>query len=343
MEKVKVGFSRIFIRAIANQLVRSAYRGVLGREPDEAAAGYIERIKRGGSLDDVLAEIVFSDEARRRFTSGQLVTMPDQKLSDCDPVNAVGFIEHIKQRNFLDSNLAWNEIKFSDLPEQCFRDKKSEHITGLVRYSGTIDIEQVYKSLRIQYHGGADPAIFNTIVELQSCPNHLSLTISDVNSRVFVESQVVGNYNLVFFHGDQKVVIGSKTTCNSLKAMLCQGGILHIGEDNMLAEGVKIHVGDNHAIFDIETLQVANLKSNPYVVTGKHVWLGQGSALIGDISVGDGSIVAAYSVATKNIPNYVLVAGVPAAIRKNNISWTRDYFGMKASINSALATLGIKV
>jgi sugar O-acyltransferase (sialic acid O-acetyltransferase NeuD family) len=50
---------------------------------------------------------------------------------------------------------------------------------------------------------------------------------------------------------------------------------------------------------------------------GSSCFLGTGSILLPKVHIGNGSIVAAGSVVTKNVPERVLVAGVPAVIKKS--------------------------
>lgn len=50
------------------------------------------------------------------------------------------------------------------------------------------------------------------------------------------------------------------------------------------------------------------------VTIGHDVWLGQGALLKGGVSVGDGAIVAARAVVTRDVPAYAIVAGVPARV-----------------------------
>jgi maltose O-acetyltransferase len=48
-----------------------------------------------------------------------------------------------------------------------------------------------------------------------------------------------------------------------------------------------------------------------------HVWIGGNSIILGGVTIGKGSVVAAGSVVTKDVPEAVLVAGVPAKVIKN--------------------------
>jgi acetyltransferase-like isoleucine patch superfamily enzyme len=54
--------------------------------------------------------------------------------------------------------------------------------------------------------------------------------------------------------------------------------------------------------------------SNGEVVIGSDVWLGTGATLLSGVHIGHGSVVAAKSVVTKDVPPYAMVAGVPAKI-----------------------------
>ncbi|WP_457128575.1 CatB-related O-acetyltransferase [Mucilaginibacter sp. HD30] len=49
---------------------------------------------------------------------------------------------------------------------------------------------------------------------------------------------------------------------------------------------------------------------------GHDVWIGAGVIVLNGITIGNGAVVAAGSVVTKDIPEYAIVAGVPARILK---------------------------
>ncbi|WP_114963982.1 CatB-related O-acetyltransferase [Tritonibacter mobilis] len=53
---------------------------------------------------------------------------------------------------------------------------------------------------------------------------------------------------------------------------------------------------------------------------GNDVWIGHGAYVSAGVNIGDGAIVAANSVVTKDVPPYSVVAGNPAQIRKLRVS-----------------------
>lgn len=49
-------------------------------------------------------------------------------------------------------------------------------------------------------------------------------------------------------------------------------------------------------------------------IIGNDVWIGSNVIILGGLSIGDGAVVAAGAVVTKDIPPYAIVGGVPARI-----------------------------
>lgn len=50
------------------------------------------------------------------------------------------------------------------------------------------------------------------------------------------------------------------------------------------------------------------------IVIGDNVWIGDKATILPNVTIGDGAIIAANSVVTKNIPAYSLAAGNPAIV-----------------------------
>lgn len=50
------------------------------------------------------------------------------------------------------------------------------------------------------------------------------------------------------------------------------------------------------------------------ICIGDDVWIGYGAQVMGGVTIGSGSIVGAGAIVTKDVPEYTVVAGVPAAI-----------------------------
>ena len=54
--------------------------------------------------------------------------------------------------------------------------------------------------------------------------------------------------------------------------------------------------------------------------------LGVGSIILPGVTIGKGSIIGAGSVVTKNVPEYVIAAGIPARILRSDRKWATLLF-----------------
>ena len=62
-------------------------------------------------------------------------------------------------------------------------------------------------------------------------------------------------------------------------------------------------------------------EANKEVIIGNKVWLATGAMIMSGVTIGDGAIVAAGAVVTKDVPERSMVAGVPAKVVKENVDW----------------------
>lgn len=90
---------------------------------------------------------------------------------------------------------------------------------------------------------------------------------------------------------------------------------ISIGDDTFISENVVIRDSDNHKILDGK-----HIPTQPINI-GNHVWIGIGATILKGVTIGDGAIIAAGAVVTKDVPPKTLVGGVPARVIKENVEW----------------------
>lgn len=107
----------------------------------------------------------------------------------------------------------------------------------------------------------------------------------------------------------------------------------HFGEWNHITAINRIEIGeacltgkwvtitDNaHGLTDASSLRIPPLErelvSKGPVVIGRNVWIGDKATILPGVTVGDGAVIAANAVVTKDVPAYSVVAGIPAAVIK---------------------------
>jgi virginiamycin A acetyltransferase len=118
-----------------------------------------------------------------------------------------------------------------------------------------------------------------------------------------------------------KIKIGYATTLGYNNLL---GGTITIGRYCQLGVDVALHA-TNHPISYMSTYinqnlfqgELQQLKEENKIEIGHDVWVGHGVIVVGNVSIGNGAILAAGTVVTKDVAPYTIVAGIPAKpIRK---------------------------
>jgi acetyltransferase EpsM len=100
--------------------------------------------------------------------------------------------------------------------------------------------------------------------------------------------------------------------------LVCPNAVVHV--DASIGNCTIINTGSvvEHDCWVGDFTQISpNATLCGYVQIGENCFISAGSTIIPKIVVGDNSIVAAGSVVTEDVPPNVMVAGVPAKVKKN--------------------------
>jgi acetyltransferase-like isoleucine patch superfamily enzyme len=133
-----------------------------------------------------------------------------------------------------------------------------------------------------------------------------------------------------------------RSGCVMLGAEISHGWRLTIGRNTIIGPHVLldargfITLGDNVNISGHTKIQTAKHEvQDPYfggtylpVVIGNRVWVGMGATIFGGVTIGEGAVVAGGSVVTKDVPPYMIVAGIPARVvgeRTRDLRYELDY------------------
>ncbi len=86
---------------------------------------------------------------------------------------------------------------------------------------------------------------------------------------------------------------------------------------------VDLRTGDSHSIINLNTNKRINYAKD--VTVGNHVWVASHVSILKGVAIPSNSIIATRSLVTKSFnQEYVLIAGSPAEIRKENITWKKE-------------------
>jgi acetyltransferase-like isoleucine patch superfamily enzyme len=109
--------------------------------------------------------------------------------------------------------------------------------------------------------------------------------------------------------GGPDISVGRNIFVNQNCTFYDLGG-LDIGDDVMIGPNVSI-ITSGHPI---EPSQRRDFVVAKPIVIERNVWIAAGATIIGGVTVGENSVVAAGSVITKDVPPNTLVGGNPARV-----------------------------
>ena len=91
---------------------------------------------------------------------------------------------------------------------------------------------------------------------------------------------------------------------------------VHIGRYCSLADDIEFLLGGNHHPEWVSTFphhaSTDEVTGRGDIEIGNNVWIGRGAVIFSGVRIGDGAIVGARSVITKDVDPFMIVAGVPA-------------------------------
>jgi maltose O-acetyltransferase len=98
--------------------------------------------------------------------------------------------------------------------------------------------------------------------------------------------------------------------------MLDGRGTINIGDDSLIGfESLFITSTYNCAQKDVLIKDQGKFAAS--IIIGKNVWIGTRATILPGVEIGDGSIIGANAVVTKNVMPYTIVGGVPAKYIRN--------------------------
>lgn len=143
------------------------------------------------------------------------------------------------------------------------------------------------------------------------------LTFDDADEIRMLFSKLIGkkvdeSFSLIppfYTAGGDEIRIGRNVFVNQNCTFYDLGG-LDIADDVMIGPNVSIITAGH----PLEPSRRHNATVGKPIVIEKNVWIAAGATIIGGVTVGENSVVAAGSVVTRDVPPNTLVGGNPARV-----------------------------
>jgi acetyltransferase-like isoleucine patch superfamily enzyme len=141
---------------------------------------------------------------------------------------------------------------------------------------------------------------------ISKVPSHIVryLYIKIINKSITRSTTILLN---VRFKGIRKIKFSKKLVINSFSLLDGRGGLI-VGENVDVAERVVIW----SMTHDVKSSDHATKKTETEI--GDYVWIGSDSIILAGLKIGEGAVIGAGSVVTKNVAPLDIVAGNPAVI-----------------------------
>ena len=191
------------------------------------------------------------------------------------------------------------------------------------------DRKTAYERMRA---GEIFPAPDAEIMAIQAEAAKACLTVNategdaDPSHRIALLRDALGGFGESFLNPPVRwefgrhIFIGNTCLVNSGCTFL-DGADIRIGDFTLIAPGCILSTA-GHPVIPEERIVTdpdsgafshANCHARPITI-GQKCWIGAGSIILGGVTIGDGTTVAAGSVVTKSLPPRVVAAGSPARI-----------------------------
>ena len=146
----------------------------------------------------------------------------------------------------------------------------------------------------------------------------------DANSELLIgEGSYIGPYTILHLLGDPNrsvpqrtlLSIGNNTQINEFNNIRAGNATVRIGDHCIIAQFVSI-IGVNHSVDHVNGPMhcVPWDSRRAEVEIGSDVWIAAGATILPGVHIGDGAVIAAGSVVTKDVPSGAIAGGVPATV-----------------------------
>jgi acetyltransferase-like isoleucine patch superfamily enzyme len=139
-----------------------------------------------------------------------------------------------------------------------------------------------------------------------------------VNSTLEIHGNVSLYPGVLIYAINAKIIIRNNTKINGEVEIISLNKI-DIGEGCLFAEGIIVRDNDGHKFGTGSN--VSDELETQEIKIGNHCWIGQRAMILKGVVLKDNVIVAAGAVVSKSVSANSVVAGIPAKVIKENVSW----------------------
>jgi maltose O-acetyltransferase len=123
-----------------------------------------------------------------------------------------------------------------------------------------------------------------------------------------INAEVILDYPKHIFVGENSYINGGMFVASAKSKIV-------IGNNCMISYNVHVRT-TTHVFTDTEIPIINQGMREDDIIIGNDVWIGYGAQIMCGVNIGNGVIIGAGAIVTHDVPDNVIVAGVPARIIK---------------------------
>lgn len=186
----------------------------------------------------------------------------------------------------------------------------------------TVHLEEtpgsIFAASSVTFHGTGNVLHVEDGAKLRNC----KITFHGDNAVVHIRASKGVTKLSVTIYNDSVFYLGPDSTFTTAARFLpSERTHVIVGSDAMFSSRVAFRTADPHLVYSVHTHERINPSRSIWV--GDHVWLGEDVLVLKGARIGSGSILAARSVVTKDVPSNSTAAGSPAKVVGSDIFWAR--------------------
>ena len=145
-----------------------------------------------------------------------------------------------------------------------------------------------------------------------------SVSLSRFPKQIYIDDDVVIKESCLICACNNKSIISiGRNTSIGAYSVITSSEKIEIGSDCMLGPFIYI-VDSNHGTSREKKMNQQKNITKPVIVKND-VWIGAKSVILPGVTIGEGAVIGAGSIITKDVESYKIVAGNPAKIIKDRV------------------------
>lgn len=152
---------------------------------------------------------------------------------------------------------------------------------------------------------------------------NIRIGIDGNDNTIFIDENVqIGALEIIMQNSGCHIFIGKNTQIGGAKIVCCEfEDCVIIGNDNLIADDVEFWSCDGHSIYQ----NALRINPSKPIVISDHVWIARSVKILKGVHINPHSVIGMGSlVSARDYPPHSLLAGVPARVIKEEITWSAE-------------------